>query len=706
MKRIRCLAVLACVVGLGLTAAVHAAAIVRIRATSINDLLRDLEILTTSTQRAFDRDQVLQQLAASLGVADLSFLDLTRPVVIAMPDEGRALSGAKGFVLAVPVRDGAAAIDAVAHWFAERTVEGGLTVLRPAKTPDAEGATRPTLYAVVRRRMLIVGPTPECVRELDPVAVASGDDLPPGALTLSLEVEPLHDELQTGLAAAREQMKHLTAPMPQAPDPGESEPTAEALAPIEVTAGVTPPQLRDKITPRYPEQARLARTEGRVILRAVIDENGNVRDISVLRSSDPVFDDAAIEAVERWKYAPAVQDGRPVSVYFTVIVEFKLHDPKGPMPVEEAGAAPQAAPFDPRKLEPLFDLYFDFLRDTIDSVSKLQISIEVKDGFVIVHGRGTERPGSTLAGFITAQQDAGLPAIGRMMPAHAPILVAGRLDWTEPSRAWLKGFLQGYRTALQSLLRAAAPSEPEQEAMLMQHMDLWTSDEIIGCQRGDFAYAMDRLAGDMQMLQAWGVSSAERCGGALASLIARAKSSSGGKALVEKEVLEPEMVPTWVYRFRLPTPFGGEGAPTSTEMTVRFAEVGDMVISGTDEWAAKAIREAAQAREGSVPGRGGLLLADLGPLTPRPGVFGRMQLGTMMRQEIEKAQGTTDANRLPAKLIEALEGPAGAIPFAMHFDDGAAMLEFAVPLALLETFAEHAPEPQEEPEGDPDDDEE
>ncbi len=704
MKRMRCLtAVLACVVGLGLTAAAHAAAVVRIRATSINDLLRDLEILATSTHAAFDREQVLQQLAASLGVADLSFLDLTRPVVIAMPDEGRALSGAKGFVLAVPVRDGAAAIDAVAHRFAERTVEGGLTVLRLAPTPGAEGG--PTLYAVVRGRTLIVGQTPECVRALDPVAAASGDDLPPGSLTLSLEVEPLHDELQAGLAAAREQMKHLPVPMPQAQDPGAA-PAAETLAPIEVTEGVTPPQLQDKITPRYPEEARLARTEGRVILRAVIDENGNVRDVSVLRSSDPVFDDAAIEAVERWKYAPAVQDGRPVSVYFTVVVEFKLHGPQGPMPVEEAGAAPQAPPFDPRKLEPLFDLYIDFLRDTIDSVSKLQMSIEVKDGFVIVHGRGTERTGSTLAGFIAAQQDARLPTIGRMMPAHAPILVAGRLDWTEPSRAWLKGFLQGYRTALQSFLRAAAPSSSEQDAMLMQHMDLWTSDEIIGCQRGDFAYAMDRLAGDVQMLHVWGVSSAERCRGALASLTARAKSISGGKALVEQEVLEPEMVPTWVYRFRPPTPFGGEGAPTNAEMTVRFAEVGDMVISGSDEWAARAIREAAQAREGSVPGRGGLLLADLGPLTPRPGVFGRMQLGTMMRQEIEKSQGTTEVDRRPAKLIEALEGPAGAIPFAMHFEDGAAMLEFAVPLALLEAFAEHAPEPEEEPEDELDEDEE
>ena len=40
--------------------------------------------------------------------------------------------------------------------------------------------------------------------------------------------------------------------------------------------------------------------------------------------SNPLFDLAAIEAVEKWKYQPALQDGLPVKVYLTVVIEFAL----------------------------------------------------------------------------------------------------------------------------------------------------------------------------------------------------------------------------------------------------------------------------------------------------------------------------------------------------------------------------------------------
>ncbi|PYT09492.1 MAG: hypothetical protein DMF49_01990 [Acidobacteria bacterium] len=78
-----------------------------------------------------------------------------------------------------------------------------------------------------------------------------------------------------------------------------------------------------KVEPEYPEMARKARVEGKVIIEAVIDTDGNVVDVKVLRSI-PLLDKAAIEAVKRWKYRPAMQHGRPVKVYFTVVVEFNL----------------------------------------------------------------------------------------------------------------------------------------------------------------------------------------------------------------------------------------------------------------------------------------------------------------------------------------------------------------------------------------------
>lgn len=92
---------------------------------------------------------------------------------------------------------------------------------------------------------------------------------------------------------------------------------------------VTNPKLiaETKTEPSYPELARVARLEGNVILQAIIHSDGSVGDVEVLRSNRPNmgFEEKAIEAVQTWRYAPALQNGKPVEVYFTVFVEFKLH---------------------------------------------------------------------------------------------------------------------------------------------------------------------------------------------------------------------------------------------------------------------------------------------------------------------------------------------------------------------------------------------
>lgn len=92
--------------------------------------------------------------------------------------------------------------------------------------------------------------------------------------------------------------------------------------------GVTVPELipESKISPIYPEKARLARLAGRVILQAVIARDGTVDDVTVLRcdKAGVGFEEAAIRAVKHWHYRPAEQYGEPVDVYFTVTVDFVL----------------------------------------------------------------------------------------------------------------------------------------------------------------------------------------------------------------------------------------------------------------------------------------------------------------------------------------------------------------------------------------------
>ena len=95
--------------------------------------------------------------------------------------------------------------------------------------------------------------------------------------------------------------------------------------PLRVGGEVKAPQLTNKVEPSYPEAARKARMEGVVILEAIITAAGNVEDVRVLKSVNPLLDSAAQRAVQQWRYRPATLNGRAVRVYLTVTVTFNLH---------------------------------------------------------------------------------------------------------------------------------------------------------------------------------------------------------------------------------------------------------------------------------------------------------------------------------------------------------------------------------------------
>ena len=63
--------------------------------------------------------------------------------------------------------------------------------------------------------------------------------------------------------------------------------------------------------------------QGVVILEATIGQDGNVRSARVLRGQ-ALLDQAAIEAVEQWQYAPTLLNGVAVPVIMTVTVNFTL----------------------------------------------------------------------------------------------------------------------------------------------------------------------------------------------------------------------------------------------------------------------------------------------------------------------------------------------------------------------------------------------
>lgn len=78
------------------------------------------------------------------------------------------------------------------------------------------------------------------------------------------------------------------------------------------------------VTPEYPSLAREAGVDGTVVLWALVGIDGSVEEVRVQKSI-PMLDDAAKEALRRWRFTPARTNGHAVRVWVSVPVRFRLH---------------------------------------------------------------------------------------------------------------------------------------------------------------------------------------------------------------------------------------------------------------------------------------------------------------------------------------------------------------------------------------------
>jgi protein TonB len=82
------------------------------------------------------------------------------------------------------------------------------------------------------------------------------------------------------------------------------------------------------VEPEYPPFAVKAHIQGVVILEATVGEDGDVMEVKLLRSANPLLDREAERAVRQWRYSPIVLNGIPVPFILTVTLSFSLEAPK------------------------------------------------------------------------------------------------------------------------------------------------------------------------------------------------------------------------------------------------------------------------------------------------------------------------------------------------------------------------------------------
>jgi iron complex outermembrane receptor protein len=112
------------------------------------------------------------------------------------------------------------------------------------------------------------------------------------------------------LAAAQE---------PPASAPSDASPAAPARDP---RGDVRPPQVVDRVDAIYPESAKKDRRHADVLTNVTVDTQGNVTKVDVVESGGADMDDAAIAAVRRWTFHPALRGGQPVASRIRVPFHF------------------------------------------------------------------------------------------------------------------------------------------------------------------------------------------------------------------------------------------------------------------------------------------------------------------------------------------------------------------------------------------------
>lgn len=147
--------------------------------------------------------------------------------------------------------------------------------------------------------------TPEPDRSAAPASVAAGARTPIDAQPTRTTQERAGDGAGKSAVASR------------TPDSAPAGPIVRAAR----------PKGGYQVRPVYPESARRAGIQGTTLLRIHIEADGHVSDVSVQRSAGhQSLDEAAAEAVRRWRFEPALNSAGPVSMWAVVPVEFRISD--------------------------------------------------------------------------------------------------------------------------------------------------------------------------------------------------------------------------------------------------------------------------------------------------------------------------------------------------------------------------------------------
>jgi len=164
------------------------------------------------------------------------------------------------------------------------------------------------------------------VVEMEEIIQTKQVEKPPPPPRPPVPVEVPNDEVIEDEIIDLDAELDLDAPLDMPPPPPQEEEEEDFFVVVEnmpeLIGGLA--ELQQKV--RYPEMARKAGIEGRVIIQFIVNEQGNVENPRVVRGIGGGCDEEALRAVKQAKFRPGRQRGQPVRVQYSLPVVFKLQN--------------------------------------------------------------------------------------------------------------------------------------------------------------------------------------------------------------------------------------------------------------------------------------------------------------------------------------------------------------------------------------------
>jgi protein TonB len=115
------------------------------------------------------------------------------------------------------------------------------------------------------------------------------------------------------------------SPIVEPPPPAQPVPAPVVAAAPVITAPIFAADYLDNPAPYYPQLARRAGEQGRVVLRVLVNPAGRADEIEIRTSSGyPRLDESARDTVRRWRFVPAKRGDEPVPAWVLIPISFRL----------------------------------------------------------------------------------------------------------------------------------------------------------------------------------------------------------------------------------------------------------------------------------------------------------------------------------------------------------------------------------------------